>query len=157
MPKVIGFHYTLRDEDGTVLDSSAGGDPLWFLEGSQQIIPGLERQLLELNQGDKRTLHVIAREAYGDVNPELVARVKRAQFPKGAILEIGEQFTVDAGGGQSPVFTIVDVTDEDITVDANHPLAGKDLQFEVEIVGVREAVPEELSHGHAHGEHGHGH
>ncbi|MBA3891740.1 MAG: peptidylprolyl isomerase [Gemmatimonadaceae bacterium] len=156
MTKVIGFHYTLRDEDGQVLDSSSGGDPLYFIEGRQQIIPGLERELLLLEDGDKRHIAVSAADAYGDVNPELVAQVKRSQFPPDATLEIGDQFTVEAEGA-GPVFTIVDVDAEHVTVDGNHPMAGKALMFEIEIVGLRDALADELSHGHVHGPEGHEH
>lgn len=156
MPKVIGFHYTLRDEDGQVLDSSNGGDPLFFLEGRQQIIPGLERELLLLDVGDRRHITVKAADAYGDVDPEMVAQVNRTQFPADATLEIGDQFTVEAGAA-GPVFTIVDVDAEHVTVDGNHPMAGKDLFFDIEIVGTRDALPQELAHGHVHGPEGHEH
>lgn len=156
MPKVIGFHYTLRDEDGEVLDSSSGGDPLFFLEGQQQIIPGLERELLLLGAGDKRQIAVKAADAYGEVDPGMVAQVKRTQFPPDASLEIGDSFTVEADGA-GPVFTIIEVDADSVTVDGNHPMAGKDLFFEVEVVGVREALPQELKHGHAHGPEGHEH
>lgn len=156
MPKVIGFHYTLRDEDGQVLDSSSGGDPLFFLEGREQIIPGLERQLLLLGVGDKRQIAVKAADAYGEVNPELVAEVKRSQFPPDASLEIGDAFTVEADGA-GPVFTVVEVDADTVTVDGNHPMAGKDLFFDIEVVGMREALPQELSHGHVHGPEGHEH
>lgn len=156
MPRVIGFHYTLRDDSGEVLDSSRGGDPLFYLEGSGQIIPGLERQLADLQVGDERKITVAAADAYGDVNPELVAKVKRTQFPAGADLTVGQQFTTEAHE-QAPVFTIVDVDAEHVTVDANHPMAGRDLDFEVEIVAVRDATADETAHGHAHGPDGHAH
>lgn len=156
MSRVIGFHYTLRDEDGQVLDSSSGGDPLFFLEGREQIIPGLERQLVGLAPGDKRSIPVKAADAYGEPNPELVVQVKRSQFPADATLEIGDQFTVDAAES-APVFTIVDLDAENVTVDGNHPMAGKDLFFDVEIIAMREATAQELSHGHAHGPDGHEH
>ena len=158
MPRVIGFHYTLHEagSPGDTLDSSQGGEPLFFMEGAGQIIPGLERQLVGMKRGDARTIEVKAADAYGDVDPDLVARVERSQFPPQATLEVGEQFTVDAGEN-APVFTIVDVDRETVTVDANHPMAGKDLVFDVEIVAVRDATKEELEHGHAHGPHGHRH
>lgn len=158
MPRVIGFHYTLHESGNSadVLDSSGGGDPLYFMEGTGQIIPGLERQLLGLAVGDRRTIEVKAADAYGDVDPALVASVERSQFPPGATLEVGEQFTVDAGD-HAPVFTIVDVDDRKVTVDANHPMAGRDLSFDVEIVAVRDATKEEIAHGHAHGPNGHAH
>jgi FKBP-type peptidyl-prolyl cis-trans isomerase SlyD len=156
MKRVIGFHYTLTDKTGTVLDSSAGDEPLFFLEDSQQIIPGLERVIALMNVGDKRKIEVKAADAYGEVNPELVVKVKRTQFPPDAELQIGDQFQVN-NDAQSPVFTIMAMDTEEVTVDGNHPMAGKDLFFDVEIVGVRPATAEEVSHGHAHGAHGQGH
>lgn len=156
MTRVIGFHYTLRDEDGDVLDSSEGAEPLFYLEGQQQIIPGLERQLATLAVGDKRTIEVKAADAYGELDPELVARVKRTQFPPDADLEIGERFMI-SDEEDAPIFTIVEVDDDEVTIDGNHPMAGKDLFFEIEMVGIREATPEELAHGHAHGPDGHHH
>lgn len=156
MKRVIGFHYTLTDKTGTVLDSSIGDEPLYFLENSQQIIPGLEKVIALMNVGDKRKIEVKAADAYGDVNPELIVKVKKSQFPAGAQLTVGDQFQVN-NDQHSPVFTIMSIESEDVTVDGNHPMAGKDLFFDVEIVGVRPATAEEMSHGHAHGAHGQGH
>jgi FKBP-type peptidyl-prolyl cis-trans isomerase SlyD len=154
MKRVIGFHYTLTDKTGTTLDSSIGDEPLYFLEGAQQIIPGLERVIALLNVGDKKKVEVKAVDAYGDINPELVVKVKKTQFPPDAILQVGDQFQVN-NDAHSPVFTIMTVDTDEVTVDGNHPMAGKDLFFDVEIVGVRPATAEEMTHGHAHGQHGH--
>lgn len=156
MKRVIGFHYTLTDKTGTVLDSSEGSDPLFFLENSQQIIPGLEKVIQLMNVGDKKKIEVKAQDAYGDVNPELVVKVKKTQFPPDAQLSVNDQFQVN-NDPHSPVFTITEIGDEEVTVDGNHPMAGKDLFFDVEITTVRDATAEEVSHGHAHGAHGHGH
>lgn len=156
MKRVIGFHYTLTDKTGTTLDSSVGDEPLYFLEGTQQIIPGLERVIALMNVGDKKKIEVKAADAYGDINPELVVKVKKTQFPPDADLQVGDQFQVN-NDHHSPVFTIMSIDSDEVTVDGNHPMAGKDLFFDVEIVGMREATKEELSHGHAHGAHGHGH
>ncbi len=155
MKRVIGFHYTLTDKTGTEMDSSIGDEPLYFLEGSQQIIPGLEKVLGLMNIGDKRRIEVKAVDAYGDVNPELVVKVKKTQFPPDAQLQVGDQFQVN-NDAHSPVFTIMAIDTEEVTVDGNHPMAGKDLFFDVEIIGMRPATQEEMSHGHAHGAHGHG-
>ncbi|MFP5492231.1 MAG: peptidylprolyl isomerase [Bacteriovoracia bacterium] len=154
--RVIGFHYTLTDKAGTVIDSSVGDEPLIFLEQSHQIIPGLEKVLVLMNVGDKRKIEVKAADAYGDINKELVINVKRTQFPPDAQLQIGDQFQVNEDA-HSPVFTIMSMNDEEVTVDGNHPMAGKDLFFDVEITTVRAATEEEVAHGHAHGAHGHGH
>jgi FKBP-type peptidyl-prolyl cis-trans isomerase SlyD len=156
MKRVIGFHYTLTDKSGTTLDSSIGDEPLFFLEGTQQIIPGLESVLALMNVGDKKKIEVKAQDAYGDINPELVVKVKRTQFPPEAELQVGDQFQVN-NDAHSPVFTIMSVDTDEVTVDGNHPMAGKDLFFDVEIVGMRDATEEEVAHGHAHGAHGHGH
>lgn len=153
--RVIGFHYTLTDKTGTVLDSSIGDEPLFFLEGSQQIIPGLESVVALMNVGDKKKIEVGAADAYGDVNPELLVKVKKTQFPPDAQLTVGDQFQVN-NDAHSPVFTIMSIEPDEVTVDGNHPMAGKDLLFDVEIVGMRPATAEEMSHGHAHGSHGHG-
>lgn len=155
MKRVIGFHYTLTDKSGETLDSSIGDEPLFFLEGSQQIIPGLEAVIALMNVGDKKKIEVKAADAYGEVNPELVVKVKKNQFPPDATLTVGDQFQVN-NDQHSPVFTIMEVGTEEVTVDGNHPMAGKDLFFDVEIVGNRAATAEEMSHGHAHGSHGHG-
>jgi FKBP-type peptidyl-prolyl cis-trans isomerase SlyD len=156
MKRVIGFHYTLTDKSGTVLDSSIGDEPLYFLENSQQIIPGLEKVIALMNTGDKKKIEVLAADAYGDVNPELIVKVKKTQFPPDAQLTVGDQFQVN-NDQHSPVFTIMSIESDEVTVDGNHPMAGKDLFFDVEIIGMREATTEEMSHGHAHGAHGHGH
>jgi FKBP-type peptidyl-prolyl cis-trans isomerase SlyD len=156
MKRVIGFHYTLTDKSGTVLDSSIGDEPLYFLENSQQIIPGLEKVIALMNIGDKKKIEVLAADAYGDVNPELIVKVKKTQFPPDAQLTVGDQFQVN-NDQHSPVFTIMSIESDEVTVDGNHPMAGKDLFFDVEIIGMREATTEEMSHGHAHGAHGHGH
>lgn len=156
MKRVIGFHYTLTDKSGTVLDSSTGDEALYFLEGSQQIIPGLEKVVALMNVGDKRKIEVSASDAYGDVNQELIVKVKKTQFPPEANLTLGDQFQVN-NDQNSPVFTIMAIDNEEVTVDGNHPMAGKDLIFDVEIMAMREATPEEVNHGHAHGQHGHGH
>lgn len=156
MKRVIGFHYTLTDKTGTTLDSSIGDEPLYFLEGTQQIIPGLESVIALMNVGDKRNIEVKAQDAYGEVNPDLIVKVKRTQFPPDADLQVGDQFQVN-NDQHSPVFTIMALENDEVTVDGNHPMAGKDLFFDVEIIGMRPATDEEISHGHAHGAHGHGH
>ena len=156
--KVITFHYTVKDTAGELIDSSSGSEPLMFLEGSGQIIPGLEKHLLPLVAGDKKTVAVPAAEAYGERDEGMIFDVPRTQFPKGEKIEVGMKFQAQSQDGHpSPVFTVVGLTLESIKVDGNHPLAGKDLNFDVEVVNVRAATKEELSHGHAHGGDGHHH
>lgn len=153
---VVSFHYTLKDDEGSVLESSIGAEPLSYLEGSGQIIVGLEKALVGLNKGDKKSVFVPAAEAYGEFDEELVARVPRSQLPKQDI-EIGDQFHADSPDGYTTVVEVIELTEQDVVLDANHPLAGEDLTFDVEIVDVRAATSEELEHGHSHGPGGHQH
>lgn len=149
-PKVVSFHYTLKDGKGNVLESSFGDEPLSYLEGVGQIIPGLESALMGLKIGDKKSVAVKAAEAYGEHDKEMVVEVPRQQIPKPDV-QVGDQFHADSGHGHAQVVVVTAVTDTHVTVDANHPLAGQDLHFDVEITGVREATKEELEHGHIHG------
>ena len=154
MPKsVVTFHYTLKDPSGRLLDTSIGGEPISFLEGASQIIDGLEKQLLGLPAGTKRVVQVAAAEAYGERDDSQIQRVPRAAIPVEGELTVGDQF--QAGEDQyAPVVTVAGIEDDHVLLDANHPLAGVDLTFDVEIIGVRPANADELAHGHAHGANG---
>jgi FKBP-type peptidyl-prolyl cis-trans isomerase SlyD len=154
--RVVTMHYTLTDESGTVLDSSRGGEPLQYLEGAGNIIPGLEREVASMKAGDKKSVNVKAKEAYGEKRDDLVVEVARKQFPADVSLKVGDRFR----GGEdhhAPVFTVIAVNGDQITLDGNHPLAGKDLNFDVEVTEVRQATEEEMGHGHVHGPGGHHH
>lgn len=153
--RVISFHYTLTDSSGETLDSSAGQEPLAFIEGLGQIIPGLESTLVTLARGDKRQVQVKADQAYGPRDPERMISVPRSQFPNQEI-SIGDMFQAGEDA-ELPPLVVVDINAETVVLDANHPLAGQDLTFDVEIVDVRTATAEELSHGHVHGAGGHHH
>jgi FKBP-type peptidyl-prolyl cis-trans isomerase SlyD len=153
--KVISFHYTLTDSAGKTLDSSAGGEPLTFLEGVGQIIPGLETHLRAMTIGDKKNVVVKARDAYGDKDPANVVEMPLDKMPSRGI-KVGDQFRA-GDSPNAPVVTATKVTDTHVTLDGNHPLAGMDLTFAVEITEVREATKEELDHGHVHGAGGHHH
>jgi len=156
MSRVVTFHYTLRDPDGRVLDTSAGGAPVTYLEGAGQIIDGLDTQLRSAETGLKARVQVAAAQAYGERDPGQVQRVKRALLPVEGELRVGETFR--AGEDRyAPVVTVVALEGDEVLLDANHPLAGVDLTFEVEIVAARVATDEELRHGHAHGADGCGH
>ena len=155
--QVVGIHYTLRDESKEVLDSSEGQDPLLYLHGHGQIVVGLEKALAGKKVGDKLDVAVSPEEGYGQYDPKLTSEVQKKQFPKQARLEVGALFEFSNSKGHPVVVRIVEVNAETVKVDANHPLAGKKLNFAVEIVSVREATKEELEHGHAHGEGGHHH
>lgn len=153
---VVTMHYTLTNDKGDVLDSSRGSDPLDYLHGHGNIIPGLEKALEGASAGHKSKVTVAPAEGYGEKNDELVFEAARDQFPPDMTLALGER--VYAEGPQGPIsFTIVELTEKGAKLDGNHPLAGQTLHFEVEIVSVREASAEETEHGHVHGEHGHHH
>jgi FKBP-type peptidyl-prolyl cis-trans isomerase SlyD len=156
MPRVVTFHYTLRDPGGRALDSSAGSEPITYLEGAGQIIEGLDEQLRTVAAGDKTRVQVPAAKAYGERDAAQVQRVKRAALPVEGELHVGDQFQTDTDRF-APVVTVAAIEGDEVLLDANHPLAGVDLTFEVEIVAARPATAAELQHGHAHGAGGCGH
>ena len=141
--KVVKIHYTLRGDDGNVIDSSDGSEPLEYMHGYGNLIPGLERELEGKSVGDKLHADIAPRDAYGEYDEKLVAEVPRKQFDVSVPIEVGQQFQAETATGMA-VVTVTKVTDEKITVDANHSLAGKTLHFDVEIVDIRDATPEEL-------------
>ena len=147
--QVISFDYVLTAKGGKVLDASPKGRPLKFISGLGQIIPGLETVLLEMEPAQKKTVTIGASDAYGVYNDQLIYKVDRAKLPSPEI-KVGDMFEVGERGQFSPV-TITAINGDEITLDGNHPLAGEDLTFAVEIVDKSEATPEELSHGHLHG------
>ena len=153
----VSFHYTLTDDNGQQLDSSDGREPLAYLHGAGNIIPGLENALEGKSTGDKMMVAVTAAEGYGEVQPALIQEVPRGSFEGVENIEVGMQFEAQTGNGDSVPVTVTAVTDESITVDGNHPLAGKNLNFDVSIEEVRDASQEELDHGHVHGPAGHNH
>ncbi len=140
---VITFHYTLTDKKGEQIDSSRGQNPLIFLEGSGQIIPGLETQMVNLKKGDKKKIHVPHQDAYGAYDQTLVIAVERQKFPSKEI-KVGDMFEIGENA-RYQVVTVVEVNETNITIDGNHPLAGQDLDFDVEIMDIREATPEEMA------------
>jgi FKBP-type peptidyl-prolyl cis-trans isomerase SlyD len=153
---VVTFHYTLTDDAGTAIDSSSGREPLSYLHGHGNIVPGLETALEGVEAGFKSNIKVTAADGYGARDPEAVFVAPRDQFPDDMDLAPGTP--VYAEGPQGPVaFTVLEITDEGVRLDANHPLAGVDLNFEIEVTEVRPASAEELDHGHVHGQGGHEH
>lgn len=153
---VVSIDYTVTDNDGAVIDSSEGRAPLVYLHGFQNIIPGLEKALEGKATGDDFAVEVKSDEAYGPYQAEMVQEVPLSAFQGVDKVEEGMQFT--AQSPQGPVHVVVkEVNDENVTIDGNHPLAGKDLNFKGSVVEVREATAEELEHGHVHGEGGHEH
>jgi FKBP-type peptidyl-prolyl cis-trans isomerase 2 len=132
----VRIHYTGTLDDGTTFDTSSGRAPLEFTVGSGQIIPGLDRAIAGMSVGEKKTVDVPAAEAYGDRNPEGVQSVPRTEVPDHIPLDPGTQLEVQTGDGRTLPVTVADVTEEKVVLDANHPLAGKDLTFEVELVEI---------------------
>ena len=157
MPRVVTFHYTLKDKGGQTIDTSSGGDPMTYLEGAGQIIPGLEDAMKALKTGDKKNVHVTAENAYGNVDSNLMFDVPRNQFPAGEEISVGMKFRAGTPDEPSPIFTVTKITEHHVSVDGNHPLAGQELFFDVEVTDVRDATLEEIKHGHAHGAGGHHH
>jgi FKBP-type peptidyl-prolyl cis-trans isomerase SlyD len=154
--KVVSIHYTLTNKQGTVLDSSSGSEPLAYLHGFGNIIPGLENALEGKEMGEKLSVTVEPEQGYGARDEQLVQAVPRTAFKGVEELAPGMQFQAQGPQGARLV-VVTQVTQDLVTVDANHPLAGQTLQFEVEISEVRDATAEELEHGHVHGPHGHHH
>lgn len=142
VPRLCTFHYTLRDGGGRVLDTSRGGEPMAFLEGSGQIIEGLEEPLLQMAAGEKRVVVVPPERAYGLREAELVQKVPRARLPVPE-LRVGDRFQTGPDW-QAPVVTVLAIEGDEVLLDANHPLAGQELHFEVELVAVRCATHAEL-------------
>jgi FKBP-type peptidyl-prolyl cis-trans isomerase SlyD len=155
--KVVAFSYVLKNSKGDELDRAEAGDPLYYLHGSHQIVPGLEDKLTGLKKGDKKSVVVAPKDGYGEIVPDLKLTVDRSQFPEGLELKEGMQFSADVGGGQEMPFRIASVGEDSVEIDGNHPLAGEALHFDVTIQEVRDATEEEVEHGHAHGPGGHHH
>ena len=153
---VVSMHYTLTDEAGKIIDSSSGGDPLVYLHGGGSIIPGLEEALTGKKEGEKLSVTVPPEKGYGPRDERKVQRIPKSQFPDPERLTPGMQFQVSSKQGPM-ILTVARIEDAEVVVDGNPELAGQTLHFEVEILEVREATEDELSHGHAHGPGGHHH
>jgi len=147
--KVVGIHYTLTDAQGNTLDSSDGRDPLFYLHGNGNLIPGLERELENKQKEDDLKVTIQPEDAYGQRNEEMVYQIERSKFPDPKNVERGMTFTSHTEQGDINL-TVVKIDDDLITLDANHPLAGQELTFDVKVVDVRDASEEELDHGHVH-------
>lgn len=145
---IVEMHYKLTDDDSVVIDSSEGGEPLKYLHGAGNIIPGLEKALVGKTVGSKVTVRVDPAEGYGEVVPELVQKVNKAAFQGVESIEPGMAFEAQAPNGAVQRIVVKEVDGDEVTVDANHPLAGVALNFDVEITSVREATAEELKNGH---------
>ena len=149
---VAAIHYTLTDNEGNVLDSSAGRDPLHYIQGIGNLIPGMEEGLEGKTKGEKFNIKVSPEKGYGMKSEELLQQVPRSSFGDQQV-EVGMQFQTNQGS----VVTVTKIGLDSITVDANHPLSGVELNFDVEVMEIRLATEEELAHGHVHGPGGHHH
>ena len=157
--KVAIIDYTLTDDQNDVLDSSEGGEPLAYIQGMGDLIPGLENALEGKSAGDEFRVSLQPDQAYGEHDEELVQIVPLEDFDDDDSLQVGMQFRASSGDDDEGemVVTVVDIEGDQVTVDGNHPLAGQTLNFEIKVVEVRDATAEELEHGHAHGQGGHHH
>jgi FKBP-type peptidyl-prolyl cis-trans isomerase SlyD len=153
---VVTIDYTLTNNEGKVLDTSKGGKPLPYIHGGGGIIPGLETALEGKSQGDNVVVSVPPEQGYGVRQESLIQEVPRQYFKGAKAIELGMQFKA-SDGQATRLFTVVGFGEGTVKVDGNHPLAGVQLNFDVNIVSVREATKEELSHGHVHGPGGHHH
>jgi FKBP-type peptidyl-prolyl cis-trans isomerase SlyD len=155
--KVVLIDYTLTDDSQQVLDRSEQGEPLAYLHGAANIIPGLENALEGKKAGESLKVRIAPADAYGERDDRLVQMVPREMFEDSSEIQAGMQFHSADEEGNVTVVTVTSVTNDTITVDANHPLAGVPLTFSVTVVEVRDATPEEMTHGHVHGPGGHHH
>ena len=153
---VVQMNYKLTNSEGMLLDTSEGREPLTYLHGKGMLIPGLEKELEGKVENDKFIVNVKAADAYGQKHEEMIHVVPKANFNGDGELKPGLQIQIDTNQGKQMAL-VTKVEGENVTVDMNHPLAGMDLVFDVEILKIRKATAEEISHGHVHGPGGHQH
>jgi FKBP-type peptidyl-prolyl cis-trans isomerase SlyD len=154
--RVVLIHYTLKDDKGAVIDSSAGGEPLAYIQGHGNLVSGLEKALEGKQDGDSVVVSVAPEEGYGKHDAGLIQRVPKRSMQGAGEIKKGMQFQARTDDGMR-VFTVTAIVGDMVTLDGNHPLADKTLHFDVQVVSVRDATAEELEHGHVHGAGGHHH
>lgn len=147
---VVTIDYELKDDDGNIIDATEGSDPLHYLHGTDNLIEGLEKALDGKKTGDSVSVSVSPEQGYGERDEAKIQPVPKDSFDDQTQLQAGKQFMAQSPEGEHLTITIVEVTDDKVVVDSNHPLAGKNLNFKVEIKRVREATQEEIDHGHVH-------
>jgi FKBP-type peptidyl-prolyl cis-trans isomerase SlyD len=156
--KVVGIHYTLKDNEGNVIDTSEGREPLNYLHGRGNLIPGLEDELKGKALNDNIKVSIEPEKAYGQYEKDMVFEVGRSSFSDPDKIEVGMQVQGQIAEGESPrLLTVIEIKDDKVILDANHPLAGQTLNFDVQVVELRDATKEEIDHGHVHGPEGHQH
>ncbi len=153
---VVVMHYAVSDSEGTLIDSSYEDKPMAIIQGTGYLIPGLDDALIDHEAGDKFEVAVACEDAYGERHDDYVQTVPREVLAGVEDLALGTQLRATTDDGEQTVI-VIDVQDDEITVDGNHPLSGLDLSFDVEVIEVREATADELEHGHVHSEGGCGH
>ncbi len=154
--RVVLIHYTLKDDQGAVIDSSAGGEPLAYIQGHGNLVSGLEKALEGKKDGDSVVVSVAPEDGYGRHESTLIQRVPKRSMQGAGEIKKGMQFQARTDEGLR-VFTVTAIVGDMVTLDGNHPLADKTLNFDVQVVSVRDATAEELEHGHVHGAGGHHH
>jgi FKBP-type peptidyl-prolyl cis-trans isomerase SlyD len=156
--KVVGMYYTLKDETGAVLDTNRrGGRPMAFLVGAGNVLPAVEQGLMGKRKNDFVELDLSPGEGYGEHEPEAVSEVDLSVFEDPSLVQPGRRFSARDPQGRARSVLVKSVDGEKVTIDQNHPLAGRRLRFEITVCGVRDATPEETAHGHPHGPGGHQH
>jgi len=155
--KVVTINFTLKDDKGNVIESTVNAEPFYFLSGNDQVLPKLEEAVDGMLIGGKKNVAIGYSDAYGEYSKKAVRLAKRTDFPKEAHVEVGKDFVTSSKDGKHTSFTITKIEGDNITIDFNHPLAGKNLEFDLELIDVRDASPEELEHGHVHSPGSHHH
>jgi FKBP-type peptidyl-prolyl cis-trans isomerase SlyD len=155
--QVVTMNFILKDDAGNVLDSTEGNEPFSFISGGNQILPKLEEKVGEMLIGSKKDVVLKPEDGYGTYQEDAVRIVKRSEFPEDIEIGKGMSFLAKSPQGKDMQFLVKEINGDDITVDFNHPLAGKTLHFNLELLNLRDATQEELDHGHVHGAGGHHH
>ena len=155
--KVVTMNFTLTDDHGNVLDTTDTGGPFSFITGGNMVLPKLEEAVNGMLIGTKKSLKLNAADGYGNYNEDAIQVVGKENFPEDFVLEVGMEYIASNPEGVQMPFTITKVDGEEITIDFNHPLAGINLNFDIELIDVRDATADELNHGHVHGAGGHHH
>ncbi len=155
--QVVTINFTLQDDEGIVIDSTKDSTPFSFISGRNQILPKLEEAISVMLIGSSKNILLSAADGYGEFKDEAVQTVKKDAFPEGSNIEEGMSYVANSPEGHQMPFVITKIDGDDITLDFNHPLAGRNLNFDVELLDVRNASAEELDHGHVHGADGHHH
>jgi FKBP-type peptidyl-prolyl cis-trans isomerase SlyD len=151
----VSIEYTLRSDAGEVIDTSVGDDPLTYLHGHGQIVPGLEREITGKKKGDEVKVKVSPADGYGEKDERKTMKVPKKELPKGMKPEVGMQLSAESPTGDVVPVWVTEVHADSVTLDGNHPLAGQNLNFEIKVMDVRPATKDELEHGHVHGPGGH--